>query len=231
MKSESSTPKWGAFPVLLVCLVLTEPAAAQQTPKQVTVTRKPIPVATIKDRETIQFFVDQYFITEERIDSMEVIDILGDGFNEKDVLEIYPSKQLINLSESDTALAVMRNWQRSGYIEVVGSKNKKGEYEFRSTYPAAVAMSVGLVRLVEKTYVGQKLNLLFDFDDVEGTAGLQIWGYKEEELLKPKNPAEQFAHDLFYYVRTDTVYVPKPVYDVIYIEQTVTDTVYVKGGP
>jgi len=218
---------------LLVVAVWALPAFAQLT-DEVVVTRKTVPVATIKDRATINFFVDQYFITEDQIDSMEVIDILADGFNEKDVLEVYPSKQIYNLSESEAALAVMRNWQRSNFITVVGSKTKRGEFVTRTNYLAASNMFGGLVRLLERNYVGKKLKLQFDFDGTDnGVATLYVWGFNDrEELLKPPESGEQFAHDLIFYTRTDTVYVDKPVYDVIYIEQTVTDTVYVKrGGP
>jgi hypothetical protein len=219
--------------VLLVVAVWTPPLFAQLT-DEVLVTRKTVPVATIKDRATIKFFVDQYFITEDRIDSMEVIDILGDGFNEKDVLEVYPSKQIYNLSESDTALAVMRNWQRQNFITVVGSKTPRGEFVTRTNYLAARNMFGGLVRLLERNYVGKKLKLQFDFDGTDdGVATLYVWGFHDrEELLTTPSSGDQFAHDLIFYTRTDTVYVEKPVYDVIYIEQTVTDTVYVKrGGP
>ncbi|MGH7455838.1 MAG: hypothetical protein ACRENG_31065 [bacterium] len=219
---------------LFLAAIWALPAAAQFT-DQVLVTRKTVPVATIKDKATIKFFVDQYFITEDKIDSMEVIDILGDGFNEKDVLEIYPSKQIYNLSQSDTALAVMRNWQRENFITLIGSKTKRGEFALAKTnYEAAKNMFGGLVRLVERNYVGKKLTLQFDFDGTDdGFASLLIWGFhNQKELEKPPGRGDQFAHDLIFYTRTDTVYVDKPVYDVIYIEQTVTDTVYVKrGGP
>ncbi len=210
----------------------TPPAAWAQQNNEVLVNRKTVPVASIKDPATIKFFVDQFFITEDKIDSMEVIDILGDGFNEQDVLEVYPSKRLINLSESDTALAVMRGWRRSGFIELVGQKNKKtNQIVAKSQYSAATAMFAGMVRLAEKTYNGNKLNLFFDFDGQNGTASLQIWGFRDDkELNNIPKPLDQFANDLLFYTRTDTVYVDKPVYDVIYIDQTVTDTVYVRKG-
>ncbi len=230
-KNMAVSGKLGA--ALLVVAVWALPAFAQLT-DEVLVTRKIVPMATIKDRATIQFFVDQYFITEDKIDSMEVIDILGDGFNEKDVLEVYPSKRIYNLSESDTALAVMRNWQRMDFITVVGSKTEHGEFVTKTNYLAAGNMFLGLVRLLERNYVGKKLKLQFDFDGTDnGVATLDVWGFQDrDELLKPPESGEQFAHDLIFYTRTDTVYVEKPVYDVIYIEQTVTDTVYVKrGGP
>jgi hypothetical protein len=221
--------RWG-----VALLLAAAPVFAQLT-DEVLVTRKTVPVATIKDRATIQFFVDQYFITEDKIDSMEVIDILGDGFNEKDVLEVYPSKQIYNLSESDTALAVMRNWQRQNFITVVGEKTPRGEFVLaKIPFLAARNMFFGLVRLLERNYVGKKLKLQFDFDGTDkGSATLYVWGFHNQaELLKPPSSGDQFAHDLIFYTRTDTVYVEKPVYDVIYIEQTVTDTVYVKrGGP
>jgi hypothetical protein len=219
---------------LFLAAVWALPGLAQIT-DEVLVTRKTVPVATIKDKPTINFFVEQYFITEDKIDSMEVIDILGDGFNEKDVLEVYPSKQIYNLSESDTALAVMRNWQRQTFISLVGAKTKRGEFALAKTqYEAAKNMFGGLVRLLERNYVGKKLKLQFEFDGTDnGSAKLDVWGFHDsKELLKPPESGDQFAHDLVFYTRTDTVYVDKPVYDVIYIEQTVTDTVFVKkGGP
>lgn len=231
-KSNSVGGRWGV--VLLVAALWVLPALAQ-TNQEVVVTRKTVPVATIKDRATIKFFVEQYFITEDKIDSMEVIDVNGDdSFNEKDVLEVYPSKQVYNLSESDTALAIMRNWQRSNFITVIGSKTKRGEFVTRTNYLAARNMFAGLVRLLERNYVGKKLKLQFEFDGSDnGAAALYVWGFNDsDELLKPPESGDQFAHDLIFYTRTDTVYVEKPVYDVIYIEQTVSDTVFVKkGGP
>lgn len=225
-KQTIQTRKFIAVPIFSVALSLSSVFA--QTNGQVYVTRKTVPVATIKDRPTINFFVEQYFIPDQKIDSIEVVDILGDGFNEKDVLEVYPSKQLFSLSESDTALAVMRNWKRSSFIEVVAEKNKNGDYVARSNFPAAVAMFTGLVRLVEKNYVGRHLTLQFDFDGSDnGAASLQIWGFQENELLRPPKPDDQFAHDMMFYTRSDTIFVEKPVYDVIYIQQTVTDTVRV----
>lgn len=211
--------------------ILSFSSAFAQVNNQVYVTRKTVPVATIKDRPTINFFVEQYFIPEQKIDSIEVVDILGDGFNEKDVLEVYPSKQLFSLSESDTALAVMRNWKRSSFIEVVAEKNRNGDYVARSTFPAARAMFAGLVRLVAKNYIGRRLTLQFDFDGSDqGAASLQIWGFQENDLLRPPKPDEQFAHDMMFYTRSDTIFVEKPVYDVIYIHQTVRDTVRVRGS-
>jgi hypothetical protein len=218
----------GKFLAAIFVAASLHSSAFAQVNNQVYVTRKTVPVATIKDRPTINFFVEQYFIPEQKIDSIEVVDILGDGFNEKDVLEVYPSKQLFSLSESDTALAVMRNWKRSSFIEVVAEKNKRDEYVARSNFPAAVAMFTGLVRLVEKNYVGRRLTLQFDFDGSEkGAASLQIWGFQENELLRPPKPDDQFAHDMMFYTRSDTIFVEKPVYDVVYIQQTVTDTVRV----
>lgn len=199
---------------------------------EVIVNLKTVDAATIKDPVDISFFADQYFINE-KIDSLEVFDIRGDGFNETDVMQIYPSKRLINLSQSDTALAVMRNWKRSGAIDVVGERNKQtGKIEATSNLKTALTMFAAIVRMVESIYDGSRLKLYFDFDGDAGTAALKIWGYENlHEMAKEPKDWKQFAHDLVFYTRTDTLYVDKPVYDVIYIEQTVTDTVYVnKGG-
>lgn len=219
--------------ILLGLALLREPASAQS--REVTVTRRAVPVAIVKDEPTIKFFVDQYFITEDKIDSMLVIDITGNGFDEKDVLEVYPSKRIINLSESAAALDLMRDWKRTGFIELTGARNRRGQIEVKDKEnPVAQEFFRGMVRLLEQTYryEGRKLSLFFEFDDTKGVAALQIWGYgsKREMQEQPKS-INQFAHDLLFFTRTDTVYVDKPVYDVIYIEQTVTDTVYVmKGG-
>ncbi len=212
---------------------LREQAYAQS--REVTVTRRAVPVAIVKDEPTIKFFVEQYFITEDKIDSMLVIDITSNGFDEKDVLEVYPSKRIINLSESEAALDLMRDWKRTGFIELTGARNKRGQIEVKDMQnPVAQEFFRGMVRLIEQTYKyeGRKLSLFFEFDDKKGVAALQIWGYgsRREMQEKPKS-INQFAHDLLFFTRTDTVYLDKPVYDVIYIEQTVTDTVYVmKGG-
>jgi hypothetical protein len=190
--------------------------------------RRAVPVATVRDPQTVQFFVEQFLIPEATVDSIDVIDVVGDGFNDKDILQVYPSKQLYNLSESDTAMTVMRNWQRGGFITVVASKNNKGQFEARSNYPVAVSMFAGLTRLLESNYEGKQLTFLFDYNGVLNTAELMMWGHQEDDLTKTPDPTKQFAHDLMLYVRADTIEVAKPVYDVIVIQQTVTDTVLAK---
>ena len=225
--------KLAARTAVLLALV-SAPARAQS--REVAVTRRAVPVAIVKDEPTIKFFVDQYFITEDKIDSMLVIDITANGFDEKDVLEVYPSKKIINLSESAAALELMRNWKRTGFIELTGARNARGQIEVKDKQnPVAQEFFRGMVRLIERTYKyeGRKLSLFFEFDDKKGVAALQIWGYgdKSEMQEQPKSN-NQSSHDLLFFTRTDTVYVKQPVYDVIYIEQTVTDTVkvYVKDG-
>lgn len=216
----------------LLALSWAWPQTGRAQADEVLVNLKTVDAATIKDPVDIRFFADQYFINE-KIDSLEVFDIRGDGFNETDVMQIYPSKRLINLSQSDTALAVMRNWKRSGAIDVVGERNKKtGKIEASSNLKTALTMFASIVRMVESIYQGPRLKLYFDFDGEEGSAALKIWGYENlQEMAKEPKDWKQFAHDLVFYTHTDTLYVDKPVYDVIYIEQTVTDTVYVnKGG-
>ncbi|NUO84358.1 hypothetical protein HUU05_30150 [candidate division KSB1 bacterium] len=228
----------GAFraALALVALAMTCASSWAQQNREVAVTRRAVPVAVVRDLPTIKFFEEQYFITEEKIDSMLVIDITDNGFDEKDVLEVYPSKRIINLSESEVALDMMRTWKRTGYIELIGERNKRNQIEVKdpeNKFPVAQEFFRGMVRLIEQTYnyEGRKLSLFFEFDDKKGIASLQIWGYKDRREMqeKPKS-VNQFAHDLLFFTRTDTVYVDKPVYDVIYIEQTLTDTVYVKGG-
>lgn len=210
-------------------LLLMFSSAWPQARKEVSVSRRAVPVAVVRDKPTIDFFVDQYFITDNPIDSMLVIDITDNGFDEKDVLEVYPTKRIINLSESEAALDTMRTWQRTGYIALTGQRNKQGQIEMREReYPVAREFFHGMVRLIEQTYnyKGRKLSLFFEFDDLQGLASLQIWGFADRNEMKEKPKSiNQFAHDLLFFTRADTVYVSKPVYDVIYIEQV--DTVYV----
>lgn len=210
-------------------LLLLAVSSAWPQSEKVTVTRRAVPVAVVRDRPTINFFVDQYFIKEDVIDSLLVIDITDNGFDERDVLEIYPTKRIVNLDTSGAALDTMSTWQRTGFIKLTGGRNEKGQIVVRDRdYPVAQEFFHGLVRLVEQTYnfTGRKLSLFFEFDDVNGLAGLQIWGFADRREMKEKPKSiDQFAHDLLFFTRADTVYVNKPVYDVIYIEQI--DTVFV----
>lgn len=211
--------------IILACWI---DAGISQTKPAIIAKRRAVPVATVRDPQTVKFFVEQFLIPETQIDSIDVIDIVGDGFNDKDILQIYPSKQLYNLSESDTAMTVMRNWERGGFITVVASKNSKGQFEARSKYPVAASMFAGLARLLERNYEGKQLTFLFDYNGISNTAELMMWGHSEEDLIKTPDPTKQFAHDLMLYVRADTIQVAKPVYDIVVIQQTVTDTVLTK---
>ena len=195
----------------------------------VTMKRQPLPVATVKDPGTIKFFVEQFFIPEAKVDSIDFIDVDGLGFNEKDVIKVYPSKEVYNLTPSDTAMSVIRQWKGTS-VRVVGSKDENDQILVQSKYAAADAMYAGLVRLIEKNYVGKKISLMFDYDGTNQISELLVWGYKEQELLTPKNPLEQFAHDLMIYVRTDTMWIEKPVYDIIYIEHTISDSLSANHG-
>ncbi len=234
MKSTNPCEYATLVAALLTLALGSEPASAQS--REVTVTRRAVPVAIIKDEPTIKFFVDQYFITEDKVDSILVLDLTGNGFDEKDVMEVYPSTKIFNLSESVAALELMRDWKRKGYLELGSKRNSRGQLELKDTEnPVAQEFFRGMVRLIERTYKyeGRKLSLFFEFDDKKGIATLQIWGYGDKSEMQEKpNPNNQSSHDLLFFTRTDTVYVKQPVYDVIYIEQTVTDTVkvYVKDG-
>jgi len=213
--------------VFALCTMFPAGGWAQTTPP--VVKRKAVPVATVRDPQTVKFFVDQFMLPEARVDSIDIIDVVGDGFNDKDVLQVYPSKQVYNLSESDTVLNVMRNWERGGFITVVGSKNRRGQFEVRSKYPVAASLFAGMARVLERTYTGKKLTIMFDYDGTYNTAELMLWGFlKDEDLRTPPDAVERFAHDLMLYIRSDTLQVPQPVYDVIFVEKVVTDTVYVR---
>jgi len=218
------------FTTALAAITFWCGAGWAQSKQPIIAKRRAVPVATVRDPQTVKFFVEQFLIPEATVDSIDVIDVVGDGFNDKDILQIYPSKQLYNLSESDTAMNVMRNWERGGFITVVASKNHRGQFEARSKYPVAVSMFAGLARLLESNYEGKNLTLLFDYNGLLNTAELLIWGFEEADLIKTPDPAKQFAHDLMLYVRADTIQVTKPIYDVILLQQTVIDTVHAKAG-
>ena len=210
-----------------------QPVAFAQSGKEVVISRKALPVAVIRDKEDIQFFVNEYFISEDRIDSMEVFDMNESGFDDKDVLKIYPSGKLVGLNQSETALDVMRRWRRTNHIELVGQRNEFDQIVvYDNQYPVAREMHAAMVRMVEELYniKNQRLSLFFEFDDVKGIAALRVWGFRDRKALQDTTRKHQYKHDLLFYTRTDTLYLDKPIYDVIYIEQTKRDTVYIKEG-
>ena len=200
-----------------------------QNKSSVAIKRKPVSIATVRDQKTIDFFIDQFFIPETEVDSIDFIDVDGYGFSEKDVMLVYPTEQIYNMAPSDTAMALIRQWKPTS-VRVVGQKGPSDEIIVKSRYPAADAMFAGLIRLIEKNYIGKTLSLMFDYDGRQKLAELLIWGYKEKDLLQPKNPLQQFAHDLIVYERIDTLYIEKPVYDIIYIKNTVSDSTLSHNG-
>jgi hypothetical protein len=89
-----------------------------------------IPMVTVDDRKTIDFFVEEFFLPETDYSRIEVIDTESNGFGKSDLIKFYPSGSMYYLDMvTDTAQKVMNSWEIEENLEIVSDIRAPGDYD------------------------------------------------------------------------------------------------------
>jgi hypothetical protein len=190
--------------------------------------------ASVTDRALIQQFMEQQAIlSDEPVDSIEVIDATANGFGENDLLMLYPSKQIYPLMTVEEPLkSIMTNW-RYNLSQVTSPHVRAAELaqQARNDRNPYVAVLSHVLRGLEKYYSGSQIEGTFRRD--QNSSYIALWNFAADSF-RYQDTREGGATDTLHYydllqiTTHDTMFVAdSTMYDVIYVYKTYRDTVYV----
>jgi len=191
-----------------------------------------IPMVTIDDKETIDFFVEEFFLPETSYTSIEVIDTESNGFGRSDLLKFYPSGSMYYLDMvTDTAQKVMNRWEIEENVEIVTDVRDPGKLDSVKTaeYGILSALAAG----VERNYGDAPININMHLD----STGIvfEMWGYNADSLqftpAPPPLPDSVPVYDLLHSHHEEETLIPDAIlHDLFFIYRSEVDTVFVGDG-
>ncbi|HHL73396.1 MAG TPA: hypothetical protein ENJ29_12900 [Bacteroidetes bacterium] len=193
--------------VVVLSCVLAGSLQAQEKSRAVTVEQINVARVILDDPEMIRFFVTEFFIPETLVTSIEIIDVTGNGFGEKDIAVTQPSEEIYFIFPSVEAQEKMNQWQFTPNFQIVGENLDPEVYAALPTNRAANNIFSGLLRALNRNYQGSSMKLRFERN--ANSTLFEMWGYDNKEL--DYKPAPLTAGN-----------------DVIYIYTSIRDTIYVE---
>jgi hypothetical protein len=202
--------------------------------KGVKLNQMEIPYAHITDSSLIQFFLEEFFITEENVVAIDVVDISRNGFGQDDIIITYPSRKVYTAPTSEAALSVAGEWKFKAEFEKDSEIRDPSFFDNSPTNKAQNAILADLLRTIQRNYKDYPIQLRFSQDST--SFRFQIWDYNPRALIytppPPPLPDTVITYDVVNIIReekfveTDTTF-----YDVIYIFQSMADTLFIPEEP
>jgi hypothetical protein len=192
------------------------------------------PVADITNPDTIEFLLDQLIIPTDSVESLQVVDLTGNGYGADDVIITQPTGNTYPLSRdimTDQVESMMNQWVlESEFQEDTGLLPAEAfKPDSLTSRPAESEIMYELLRAVERNYNDTPISLLLERDQQGIT--VQMWDYNPNAMQyqpPPSGPPDTLqTRDLLYIVRSDSI-----LYDVVYINRSIEQTEYIpEGGP
>jgi hypothetical protein len=175
-----------------------------------------VQTATVSDRAMINFFIDDFMISESQISKLVIFDLNGDGFGPGDLARTFPSGQIYSIAPGKKAQVIMNAWSMGGNVKFTAdSKDSPELFENApDTVRAQGGIFASLLAGLRRNYKGYPIKLYME--QSEGVASVQMWGYDPALMRYVPQPVMARAVDT-------------PVMKLIYLEKTVVDSVF--AGP
>ncbi|MBU1919831.1 hypothetical protein KKG66_03225 [bacterium] len=176
----------------------------------------------------LQILRDELFLGSETIDRILIADILNDGFDENDMLQLYPSGRVLRLQPITARLdSLLRSYRLPANTSVFESRHYYAENDSIAVMNrGGRALGYGLLGGLE-----QRLQAGYRGDMVEGYfkmtqtgASIQIWNFDSTRVSFPR--PSPTPRDTIIIYQADTVFVP----EIVTIEKdpiVIRDTVYI----
>ncbi len=185
---------------------------------------KLITVKNISEPHEIEILRDEMILGNEPIQRVLISDLLNDGFDENDAIQIYPSGRVIRLQPISPRLdSLLRSYRLPTNVEIHESRQFYARYDSLSRVRyGAQALGYGLLggigERVMKGYRGETVEGYFKF--APSGAMIQTWNFDSTKVGFP--PPEARIPDTVQIVIHDTIRVP----EVITVPVVSRDTVY-----
>lgn len=183
-----------------------------------------ITVKNVMDAREIAIIRDEMILGSEPIQRVLISDLLNDGFDENDALQIYPSGRVIRLQPISPRLdSLLRSYRLPTNVEIHESRQYYAKYDSLSRVRyGSQALGYGLLggigERVMKGYRGETVEGYFKF--APSGAMIQAWNFDSTKIGFP--PPEARIPDTVQIVIHDTIRVP----EVITVPVVSRDTVY-----
>ncbi len=189
---------------------------------------KLVTLKTVSEPREITVFRDELLLGSDPIDRITVTDLLNDGFDENDFIQIYPSGRVIKLQRIAPRLdSLLRSYKLPPNVEIHESKSffTKFDSTSRVSY-GGQALGYGLMGgIAERLYRGYKGNTVEGYFRYSPSGfALQAWNFDSTKVKFP--PPDPLRFDTFFVYIHDTIKVPEVV-TVAAEPIIIRDTVYI----
>ncbi len=189
---------------------------------------KLVTLKSISEVREISVFRDELLLGTEQIDRIVVTDLLNDGFDENDFIQIYPSGRVLKIQRIEPRLdSLLRSYKLPPNVEIHESKSfyTKFDSTSRRSY-GGQALGYGLLGgIAERLYRGYKgASVEGYFRYTPSGISLQAWNFDSTKVRFP--PPDAIRVDTHIVYLRDTVRVPEVV-TVAADPIIIHDTVYV----
>ena len=176
----------------------------------------------------LQIIRDELFLGSETIDRVLVTDILNDGFDENDMLQLYPSGRILRLQPISERLdSLLRSYRLPANTSIFESRHYYAENDSIAVINrGGRALGYGLLGgIEERLQIGYRGDMVEGYFKITQTgAAIQLWNFDSTRVSFPR-PSPNPRDTIIIY-QADTVYVP----EVVTIEKdpiVIRDTVYI----
>lgn len=185
------------FGIILVCLWHTGSNCQNAKPTQNEVIiwdRVMMDKVSITNPETIKFLLKNcYIFSTEEVTRLDIYDVTGNGFGEKDIAETYPDRSIHFLDfVNDIAQKRMNEFEPPENYEKVGENLDPGKYESEGVAQSGILAS--LLRGVKRNVKRSPVQIWFRQDST-GVFKFMMSGYKEQELKFTRSWPEDVPSD------------------------------------
>ncbi len=198
---------------ILCALAAACPSRAQSQLPRVEIDQEMMRYAVVSDPAMIRLFVEDFMITEERVEKLRIYDIFGDGYGEGDLARTYPGGKIYLITPGKKVQALMNGWRFGDNIRFTANADDSPETfeNAPDSVRALGAIFASLLRGLRRNYKGMPIKI--SMEQNQGVTSIEMWDYDKRLLQYAPPPVTNRE-------------VVKPVYNVIYLEKTISDSVY-----
>ena len=211
--------------VFAVCAVLFVAVAAACASE---VEFKLVTLKNVSDGAELAIVRDELMLGSEPIERILITDVLNDGFDENDVLQIYPSGRVVKLSPITPRLdSLLRSYRLPPNVEIHETKQYYSRYDSLSRVRSGgQALGYGLLGgIAERVMRGYRGEAVEGYFRLAPTGwSVQAWNFDSNRVAFPPPDAPRIDTVRIY--RTDTIRVPE-VITVTTEPVILRDTVYI----
>jgi len=189
---------------------------------------KLVTLKNVSDRAELAIVRDELILGSEPIERILITDVLNDGFDENDVLQLYPSGRVVKLSPITPRLdSLLRSYRLPPNVEIHETKQYYSRYDSLSrARSGGQALGYGLLGgLAERVMRGYRGEAVEGYFRLAPTGwSVQAWNFDSAQVFFPPPDAPRIDTVRIY--RTDTIRVPE-VITVTTEPVILRDTVYI----